>query len=99
MLKVLIPHGARESVHAMQCVVSMEERRCLLRRAGAESKIEDVSGFHVGGVYCSEKLRGNGIATSMMFRLLGAPNGDKDARQGLPFAKVYDVYNDYLPRV
>lgn len=82
----------------MQCVVSMEKRRCLIRRAGEESNIEDIFGFYAGGVYCSEKLRGNGIATSMMLRLLGAPKSEKDARHGLPFAKVYDTNDDYLPQ-
>lgn len=98
-LKVLIPHGARDSVQAMQCVASMDRRRCLIRRAGAMSGIEDVTGFHVGGVYCSSKLRGSGIATSMMLRLLGPPTSAKDARHCLPFAKVYDSYDEYLSQV
>lgn len=83
----------------MQCVVSMEKRRCLIRRAGPMSKIEDITGFYTGGVYCSKKLRGNGIATSMMFRLLGAPTCEDDCRQGLPFAKIYDFDDQYLPHV
>lgn len=83
----------------MQCVASMEKRRCIIRRAGEESKTQDTTGFYAGGVYCSEKLRGNGIATAMMLRLLGAPTSDKDERHRLPFAKVYDVKQELLPEV
>lgn len=83
----------------MQCVASMEKRRCLIRRAGGTSKVQEVVGYYTGGVYCSEKLRRNGIATAMMLRLLGPPTGNKDARHALPFAKVYDFEEQYLPQV
>lgn len=81
----------------MQCVANSERRRCIVRRAGYASLIEDLTGFYVSGVYCSEKLRSNGIATRMMFRLLGNPTESSDALQGLPFAKIYDDNDQYLP--
>lgn len=84
---------------AMQCAVSLERRNCLIRRAGETSKIEELKGFYTGGLYCSERLRGNGRATSMMLRLLGTPSAEDDARHGLPFAKVYDQDDTYLPHV
>lgn len=77
----------------------MERRRCFIRRAGENTAVEEVTGFYVCGVYCSEKLRSNGMATSMMFRLLGAASGPDDVRQGLPFAKVQDLDDEYLPYV
>lgn len=83
----------------MQCVVGMESRRCLTRRAGEATETEDVTGFYICGVYCSKKLRSNGIATSMMFRLLGTPVDPNDPRQELPFARIYDFDDQYLPYV
>lgn len=99
IIQVLIPHGACQTVKAMQCVVNMERRRCLVRRAGESTEVQEATGFHVGGLYCSEKLRGSGRATALMLRLLGAPQDDDDARQKLPFAKVYDQNETYLPHV
>lgn len=77
----------------------MERRRCLIRREGAESEIEFVNGFYVCGVFCAQPLRGMGMATSMMFRLLGSPSSDNEELRHLPHAKVFDDYGEYFPDV
>lgn len=89
--QILIPYGACESPRAIQCVASFEKRRCLVRREGADSKTEDLIGYYVCGVYCAQELRGNGMATSMMTRLLG---GDQT---GIPYANIHDPDDVYLP--
>lgn len=70
----------------------MEKRHCLVRRAGASSVIEPLLAYYVGGVQCAEPLRGNSIATEMMFRLLS-----ESFDEPMPFAKVCDPKDRFLP--
>lgn len=71
----------------------------MIRREGSSSEIESLTAFYACGAFCAKKLRGNGIATSMMLRLLGGPEGGHDGTDNLPFATIQDPYGDYLPEV
>lgn len=86
---MLIPHGAYDSPEAIQCVASMEKRDCLMRRAGADTQIKALTGFYVCGVYCAKPLRGNGMATNMMCRLI------QGCEDGGLYAKVQDPHRIY----
>lgn len=94
-LQILVPHGAWGSPSAIQCVVNMEKRRCLLRRKDSE-KIEELTGFYLCGVYCAKPLRGMGMATDMLLRLLCDTNKGKEGTKNLPFAKIHDPLHEYL---
>lgn len=69
----------------------------MFRAAGKDSPVETYNAFYVGGVFCPPKLRSNGIATSMMLRLLSTTQNPADRDDSLPFAKIYDPEEKFLP--
>lgn len=74
----------------------MEKRRCLLRRKDSE-EIQALTGFYICGVYCAPPLRGMGMATDMILRLLCDTSKGKAESKDLPFAKIHDPLHDNLP--
>lgn len=74
----------------------MEKRRCLLRRKD-DAEIQELTGFYLCGVYCAKPLRGMGMATDMLLRLLCDTNKGKAETNNLPFAKTFDPLHKYLP--
>lgn len=43
-----------------------EDRGCVMRREGNSSAVISFNGQYVGGIFCPEKLRGQGLATSLL---------------------------------
>lgn len=96
MHQILVPHGAYESPTAIQCVISMEKRRCLVRRKDSE-EIQSLTGFYMCGVYCAKHLRGMRVVKEMILRLLcDSPKSEADL-ENVPFVKRYTDLYKHLP--
>lgn len=92
----MVPRSAYDSPRAIQCVVNMEKRRCLLRRKDSET-IEALTGYNLCGIYCVQRFRGMGVATDMLIRLLCDIFRGFGRSQNLPSGMVNDPLYDSLP--